>query len=108
VSDDGDMRLPPDHVAGYNGRALGAIGVAVVVMFLVAVALLLLESCGGHSTRLSPLDTRALSNQEAACETIATRADSGPVVSLAEACYCGARGILRRAHKPYDDAGACP
>ena len=73
----------------------------VLALFAAGLAL---GACG---TRLSELDSRAVLNQERACATIDSREDGGPNHLLANACVCGARGILTRAGQPSDDAGSC-
>jgi hypothetical protein len=69
--------------------------------------LLLAAACG---TRLNTLDARAVTNQLRACSAIDERTDGGPVAALAEACVCGAKGILVRAGQPLPEAGLeyCP
>jgi len=75
---------------------------------------LILVGCGTH---LTSIDARATLNEQRACEAIRVRAevmpDSGAIVSLAEACFCNAGGVLKRAGQPSDnDSGAntiiCP
>jgi hypothetical protein len=65
-----------------------------------------LVACGG--TRLSTLDANLALNVERDCEVQVTLSDAGPRRSLAQACVCGARGVLIHAGQPHDDAGACP
>ena len=87
---------------------------------LVALVIWGCAALAGCATHLTAIDQRALLNQERACEAIATRANvsgdgptdsRGAITSLAEACYCGASGILKRAKAPNDiDGGSitCP
>ena len=76
--------------------------------FAISLSLAFILACGG--TSLSALDARAVLNQQRACEAIANRAiDNGAIQSLAEACQCGAVGILKRAGKTFDEpAISCP
>ena len=78
----------------------------IVPAFLGMASVASALACGTH---LTELDARATLNQERACSAIAGRVEAGPVQALAEACVCGAAGILRRAGQPADptDAG-CP
>lgn len=75
-----------------------------------AIAIALVAGCGG--TSLTPLDERAIRNQQfaaAAIEAHARALDAGNIEILAEGVYCGAGGVLRRAGKLTADASVpCP
>lgn len=83
-----------------------------VVMFMVMCAgivaiMVLICNCG---TQLSSLDARALLHEQRAAVELQRRVeDDGPEAALAEAIYCSAGAVLRRAGSLSEDAGiSCP
>jgi len=73
----------------------------------IAGFILLALGCG---TRLNALDSRAVQNQVKLCESIEHETDSGVIQLQAQGCYCGGKGILRRAAVAIPDGGSiqCP
>ena len=71
---------------------------------VISGLVLLAIGCGTH---LTTIDARSTLNEQRACEAIRVRAqaipDSGAIVSLAEACFCNAGGVLKRAGQPNDN-----
>jgi hypothetical protein len=83
---------------------MGRFVLAVLVMFAGSLAL---YACG---TTLDSLDTQSIQDLQKSNEFIAIRAasiEAGQIQILAEQNVCGAGGVLRRAGKPYDEAGVC-
>lgn len=67
-------------------------------------------SAAGCGTHLTAIDTRAVQNQVKLCEAIESHTDAGAILLQAQGCYCGGKGILRRAGVAVPDGGsiACP
>lgn len=72
---------------------------------IIAGVVLLVVGCG---TRLTALDARAVQNQVKLCESIEHETDAGVIQLQAEGCYCGGKGILRRAGVAVPDGGSIP